>query len=496
MTHIGTVLSTALAIPSASIIEDIDLEKKRLYQITNESLGKGAYGTVTQALKVETGSPLIVKAQQNGPIAKIEGEMLSLLKDVPHIVHCRDVFLGLPKEDPKDQKHYIMMNQASGKDLVSFFRAKNPADKLTFDENVTIARQLLEVLKALSDRNIVHFDLKSLNIFFDRKSRILTLIDFGGARNINELHINPTTTASNRAPEFLLEKPVGPAYDLWSLGCLLYFLLTDKVLFPITDSIPKDQRTNLLLQMIDFQLGKPSREYLSNSPIAAQFFDTNLEFRSKVDLPAMRKWQEVVREAGAKKGIPAAEVELFVGLMGSLLRYENRASVEELLTNPLFQREIGVHLTYEPRAKCKMYIVRLMEEKELSQLESNIKLEKADLEIDFHTSVDPHLHLPRSPLNKYLIVLVRDQTFMTAIASIEEGGNLDICEMQRALVKKTTKCVRTLFDESYEEVTPAPVLKKSRQQKRSAVEPPAAAEPPRYSLRSYKHKQTPPKIDK
>lgn len=479
---IGTVLSTAFAIPPASSIEDNDLEKRRLYRITNEVLGKGAFGSATKAVSVATGSPIVAKTQFNGPMAKTEGDILSLLKDVPHIVHCRDVFLGSPKKNPADQKHYIMMNQASGKDLASFFLAKNPEDKLTFDEIITIARQLLEVLEALNARNIAHFDLKPANLFFHRKSRSLTVIDFGGARDTRELHVKPITTATHRAPEYLLKKTVSPAYDLWSLGCILYFLLTDRILFPITDKIPLEERTNHLLQMIGFQLGKPSHEYLNNSPNAAQFFDINLDFRSKVILPAMNKWQNGVREAGEKKGLPFVEVELFVELLGSLLRYENRASAQELLKNPLFQREISVHLTYEPRAKCKMYIVRLMEEMELSELE--IKVEKTDLEIDFHTSVNSHLHLPRSPLNKYLIILEKEKSFRGAIIPLEDGKDLDIREMQRALAKQTTKSLRTLFNESHDEATPVPVLKKSRRPGVEPIAPPAAAEPRRLRPRN------------
>jgi len=490
--NIGTVLSVALATTPAPDVQTEDLIKRRLYNITSEILGSGSYGSAAKAFSAQTGSPLVAKTQNNGLIPKIEGNMLTLLQKVPHIVRCRDVFLGSPKKDPAQQQHYIMMNMASGKALSSFILRKTPDDQLTCDEIVTITQQLLEVLAELRKKGIAHFDLKPANIFFNRASRSVTVIDFGGARHTQRREADPIITPVYCAPEFFLDKPLTTAYDLWSLGCTLYLLLTDRALFPLTREIPKADQANHMLQMIAGRLGKPSLSYLLNSPVYTQFFNPDLEFRNKVPLPFHLKWEEVVRETGKTKGWQSADAEAFIEILSTLLRYENRPAPQELLNHPLFQREFSFHLVYEPIFKCKLYVKQLTEEIDLDQHKDDLAIDNADLTIDFHSSVDPHLHLPRSPVNQYLLVLEKDKTFFGATMTITEGESIDICEMQKALAKQTTKAVRNLTDVFNEEDAPASASKKSRVEsssQRTEDEHPAADQLPRYSLRPRKPKR-------
>lgn len=478
---VGTVLATSLAlIPPPT--DDIDTQLRRIYTITGKALGKGSYGSVFQGIDSRTFSPVAIKQQTNGDAAEIETGALRLLKGARHVVRCRAAFLGSPKQNPAQQKHNLVMDLVPGDNVFnSFVLAKKTADKLTLDEIITITRQLLETLYEFETKGIIYFDLKPDNFNFRRASRSLTMFDFGGAREIQDTEIPPITTPNYRAPELVLFKSVTPDYDLWSFGCTLYLLLTDKYLFYVPPEIPNEEKGPYLLQLIVQQLGKPTSEYLMNSPAAAQIFDTHLEFRKKEALPPMKKWQEVVREAGRRKSWPAEEVEMFIGIIDSVLRYENRASPKEIFNSPLFKKEISVDLEYATTPKCMVHVQRVS------------KLAKAfadftpsdlapDLTIDLNRAPEMCLHIPRDSNDSYIVILEKNGVIIPGVIQLQDSGILSIVSMQSILEKHAVKAKRDLREDLEKADDRSIPLKKAKQ-----PEQPAAAEPARHSLRYHQH---------
>lgn len=95
-----------------------------------------------------------------------------------------------------------------------------------------IATQLVKGIRAFHRKEILHQDLKPDNILIDRHGRV-KIVDFGSCRVAGFEEIcGPIErdlilgTVDFSAPEYQLRLPAGTWSDLFSLGCILYYLLT------------------------------------------------------------------------------------------------------------------------------------------------------------------------------------------------------------------------------------------------------------------------------
>jgi len=105
-------------------------------------------------------------------------------------------------------------------------------------EAVAIALQIVHGLEAAHDRGIVHRDIKPGNIIFNPQGTA-KILDFGLAKlqDSEELTIPGTTlgTASYMAPEQAMGQPADGRADLWSVGVVLYEMLTGSKPFSGSD---------------------------------------------------------------------------------------------------------------------------------------------------------------------------------------------------------------------------------------------------------------------
>ena len=93
-------------------------------------------------------------------------------------------------------------------------------------ETRRIVYEIVKLINKLHKRGIMHNDIKPNNILMNDEGKI-SIIDFSHSKkNKNEIF---ETTLCYRAPE--LSK--GFEADIWSIGCIYYELLTDKILFDV-----------------------------------------------------------------------------------------------------------------------------------------------------------------------------------------------------------------------------------------------------------------------
>ncbi len=115
------------------------------------------------------------------------------------------------------------------RDITSSAAGRN----LTADRSISWLRMLLDALRYLHNRGIVHRDIKPTNIMFDSTGKPV-IIDFGAALNRPERTTSTTTqgafSRSYAAPEQITGKGhIGPWTDLYSLSATWYELLTGKL---------------------------------------------------------------------------------------------------------------------------------------------------------------------------------------------------------------------------------------------------------------------------
>ncbi|NYI78759.1 protein kinase domain-containing protein [Nocardioides panzhihuensis] len=105
---------------------------------------------------------------------------------------------------------------------------------LPIDMAVEYTRQVAGALGAAHRADVVHRDIKPANLMFDADGR-LTVLDFGIAYAMTGVDAGLTQTGhvigspSYLSPEQASGDPVGPPADVYSLGCVLFEMLTGKV---------------------------------------------------------------------------------------------------------------------------------------------------------------------------------------------------------------------------------------------------------------------------
>src|SRR6266702_4677033 len=131
--------------------------------------------------------------------------------------------------------YYIAMEYLDGRSLKELILSRGPAP---VHVAIDYARQLLAALRFAHRHGIVHRDIKPHNVLVDAEGR-LKVTDFGiaraGASQMTEAG-SIIGTAQYLSPEQARGAPVDQTSDLYSVGVVLYEMLTGKV--PFTGDAP------------------------------------------------------------------------------------------------------------------------------------------------------------------------------------------------------------------------------------------------------------------
>ncbi len=180
-----------------------------------------------------------------------ENDRIVALK-VPHLQYAGDIVfhqrflreeeIGLRLDHPgiikvyrprEKSRLYIAMEYVEGEPLAERIRREG---RLPVDAAVDFALQIADVLVYLHDRNVVHRDLKPENIMILPAGRI-KLMDFGIASDTSSRKITwsglsqSVGTPDYMAPEQIKGQRGSPRTDVYSLGIILYEMLTGSVPF-------------------------------------------------------------------------------------------------------------------------------------------------------------------------------------------------------------------------------------------------------------------------
>ena len=156
-----------------------------------------------------------------------EAQILGKL-DHQNIIKLFEVF------DSKKPKHTlnIVTEYADGGDLSEKIKSQNNKP-FTESEILDYFTQICLALKHIHEKKIIHRDLKSGNVFL-MKNGLVKLGDFGIAKGFQNTMDKAKTmvgTPYYLSPEILENKPYDSKSDIWSLGVLLYEMMTFKMPF-------------------------------------------------------------------------------------------------------------------------------------------------------------------------------------------------------------------------------------------------------------------------
>lgn len=175
----------------------------------------------------------------------------------------------------------------------------------------------------ISEGSQVDYDWDNLGI---------KIIDLGNSEYENEIESdNEVYTRSYRPPENIIKKEYSCKSDIWFVGCLLYELLTEEILFDIdVDSIEKTKRDKEHLKQMHQYLGLLPRSMIQNHKLSEEVIDFN---RFQLEDISIR---EKINESFE---IEENELDLIEDLMYKILEYEpdKRYSARDILNHRWLQ---------------------------------------------------------------------------------------------------------------------------------------------------------------
>jgi len=200
------------------------------YQIIEE-LGKGGMGRVYKAVDTKIKEKVALKlikpeiASDKKTLERFGNELRIARK----IVHKN---VGRMYDINEHQgTHYISMEYVSGQDLKDFIRQSG---RMGVGTAILIIKQVCEGLSEAHKLGVVHRDLKPGNIMIDREGKV-RIMDFGIARSLKEKGLTDAGvmigTPEYMSPEQVEGKEVDPRSDIYSLGIILYEMITGRVPF-------------------------------------------------------------------------------------------------------------------------------------------------------------------------------------------------------------------------------------------------------------------------
>jgi serine/threonine-protein kinase len=200
------------------------------YQIIEE-LGKGGMGRVYRVLDKELKEEVALKlikpeiAKDQKTIERFKNE----LKTARKISHRNVARMYELMEE--GGTHFISMEYVPGQDLRGLIRQTG---QLTIGKAIAIAKEICEGLGEAHHQGVIHRDLKPSNIIIDKNGNA-RILDFGIARSVEGKGITDAGvmigTPEYMSPEQVEGKEIDQRSDVYSLGIILYEMVTGRVPF-------------------------------------------------------------------------------------------------------------------------------------------------------------------------------------------------------------------------------------------------------------------------
>ena len=319
-----------------------------------EKLGQGGMGVVYKAEDTKLRRTVALKflppeltreAEAKARFIR-EAQAASSL-DHPNICTIHEI------NETADGQMYIVMTCYEGKTLKEKIKEKRIKKK----EVVDIAIQIGQGLEKAHEKGIIHRDIKPANIFITNDG-IVKILDFGLAKLAGQAQLTKDSstlgTVAYMSPEQLSGKEVNQRTDIWSLGVVLYEMLTGElpykgdyeqaVIYSIINDEPslslkiKSELSVELNQIINKALKKnPQQRYQNIDELKSELDKLNLSNESSYSLKETSKESSKKIHKNIKIGLTIFLLIVVVGIGYILLNrsQETTRVIDSLAVLPL-----------------------------------------------------------------------------------------------------------------------------------------------------------------
>ena len=281
------------------------------YQIVRE-LGRGGMGVVYLAQDTRLGRPVALKllpthlTSDPDRLRRFEREARAASAlNHPNILTIHEI-------GQIDGLHFIETEFIDGITL----REQMRIEELKLGEALNIAAQIASALVAAHEASIVHRDIKPENVML-RRDGYVKVLDFGLAKLIEQQAVKVNAESATRAgvrtdtgavmgtvgymsPEQARGLAVDARTDIWSLGVVLYEMVTKRV--PFTGETP----SHVIVSILE-QEPPPLIDYLPEAPARLQEIISKALCKKREDLLTLRRLSVLPLQSGWRQRATATE---------------------------------------------------------------------------------------------------------------------------------------------------------------------------------------------
>jgi len=275
-------------------------------------IGRGGMSTVYRAFDTVLERPVAIKlmhreiAADSDQLERFRREARSVARlNHPHIVTVIDAGEE-PAADGEGGTPYIVLEYVEGETLKQLIRREGP---LEITQAIAYAIEIARALGAAHEQLIVHRDVKPQNVLIGEEGGA-KITDFGIARTLTEEGLTVAGrvlgTTDYVSPEQALGQPVTGQSDLYSLGVVLYEMLTGEV--PFTGETPVAVAMRHVREQVpDVQRLRPEVSAATAS-VVDRAVAKDLDWRYRDAAQMIADLEEVLAVEAARSGQATGEV--------------------------------------------------------------------------------------------------------------------------------------------------------------------------------------------